>query len=271
MATLEQFVFYKNFAYRAFDYLHKKINRYIIPTLEVDLADMVDFTFANIRRPNMVFLHIDNILAECKNHNNINKVYSMIIIVLTHELHHIEQVISQETYYLDKIYRISIENSVNFKSYNFLCANKYEIDRIFEMNLDLTYLEDLNGRKGYKKWDRFYETCTVEQMYKYTIMNTIFRKDIKYYQFEEECLNKYDNIVIAFEYGPNFLIKSNGEFCGQILNEFVSAVGAVAGIYDRYTVKISKSEKPYRDKESVIYITFTLSNGQIYPMIFSKN
>ena len=51
MTTLDQFKFYKLFAYEAFNYLKIKINRFINPILEVDYADMVNYTYANTNTP----------------------------------------------------------------------------------------------------------------------------------------------------------------------------------------------------------------------------
>lgn len=268
MTSYQQYTFYSKFAYTAFEYLKSKINRYINPKLEVDYIDAVGFTFANFRRPNSVYIHIDNIVTECRNGNNTNKVCSMIIIVLTHELYHSEQLMSQELYRTDQCYKITVENSVNFEIYNFLLVNKNEIDSIFGINLDLSYLESLNSKYEYRQWDRFYKRCNVQQMYEYTIMNVIFRKDNKYYEFAEKYLYKYDNIVIDFNGENNFLIKSNGEFCDQNLNPFIMAADMAAGRYDCYTVNTSNSEKPYRDNETVLYITFTISNRKIIPVIF---
>ena len=268
MTTYQQYSFYSNFSYTVFEYLKRKINRYINPILEVDYVDAVGFTFANFRRPNRVFVHIDNIVTECRNGNNMNKVCSMIIIVLTHELHHAEQVMSQELYRLDQCYKITAENSVNFESYNFLLANKNEIDCTFGINLDLSYLEDIISRLEYNHWDEFYKRCNVQQMYEYTIMNVIFRKDNKYYEFADKYLYKYDNIIISFNDEGNFLIKSNGEFCDQTLNSFIIAADMAAGKYDRYSVNISNSEAPYRDNEKVLHLTFTMSDRQIIPIMF---
>lgn len=269
MTTYQQYTFYSNFAYTVFEYLKRKINRYINPILEVDYVDAVGFTFANIRRPNKVFIHIDNIVTECRNGNNTNKVCSMIIIALTHELHHVEQAMSQELYRIDKCYKITAENSVNFESYNFLLANKNEIDSLFGINLDLSYLEGIIFRlEG--DWSEFYKCCNTQQMYEYTIMNVIFRRDNRYYEFADKYLYKYDNIIISFNDEDNFLIKSNGEFCDHNLNAFILAADMAAGKYDRYTVNVSNSEEPYRDNEKVLHLTFTMSNRQIVPIMFRE-
>lgn len=267
MTTYQQYAFYSNFAYTVFEYLKRKINRYFEPTLEVDYVDAVGFTFANFRRPNRVYIHIDNIVTECRNGNNTNKVCSMIIIVLTHELHHSEQIMSQELYRIDDYYKSTNEKAVNCESYNFLLANKNEIDSMFGINLDLSYLENIVLACG-SHYDKYYTTCTVQQMYEYTIMNVIFRKDNQFYEFADKYLNRYNNIIISFKDEGNFLIKSNGEFCDQNLNAFILAADMAAGKYDRYTVNVSNSEEPYRDNEKVLHLTFTMSNRQIVPIIF---
>lgn len=266
--THEQFEYYKDFAYKVFDFLNMRINRFINCTLEVDYADMINFTFANIRRPNKVFLHIDNIVKECGNGYNKNAVCSMIIIALTHELYHVEQIMSQQSYRSDFSYKSDIEDSVNAMAYNTLISYKNTIDIEFQIDLDLTYLQDrvfLSDMKKYQSWN------TVEGIYKSIFMNIIFRNDQSYYDFEKNVLDKYDGIAIIFQNGYNFLIKSEGEFCASDLNNFIAASNIVAGKYDRYTINASMDKKPYRDKRDVAVVTFTLSNRQIYPMIFGKD
>ena len=262
MLTLETFSYYKQFAYNVFDFLYKKINRYIWPQLQVDYADYIDYTFANIRRPSTIYLHLENIAAEVGNQYNKNGICSMIVIVLTHELFHVEQMMSQENYRLYSDSKQMVESAVNNATYVFLYQNRELISKTFGIALNLEYLIHINRYYAY-------EACmTPELIYKYTIMNVVFRNDHKYYEFESKYLDAYDNIVISFENSHNFLIKSNGEYCDQNINPFVAEVENSAGRFDRYTVNISGSEKPYRDKENVLWITFTLSNRQIIPIRF---
>lgn len=274
MITQDQFEFYKTFAHRVFDYISPKILNYIKCYLQVDVADMVNYTFANLRRPNIIYLHLDNIVIECGNGYNKNKVCSMIIICITHELFHVEQIMSQEDYRNNPASQILVEKSVNAKSYGWLLANKDLINRVFGLDLDLGYLHEMlsyEDQNIYDQWMKMYYQCNVEQMYKYTIMNVVFRNQKNYDKFKRDILDKYENIVIAFENGANFLIKSNNEFCGSVLNNFISMVGETMGKYDRYTVNVNMVESPYRDKSYVAYVTFTLSNRTIIPMIFRDN
>ena len=273
MVTYDEFVYYKMHAIHIFDYCKGKILRYITdPIREVDYMDTVNYTYANIRRPNMVFLHIGNICAEYpwRSFNDTLKRISLIFTAIVHELYHLEQPMSQELYRTDQVYKITVEKSVEEMTYKFLLENKAEIDDIFDINLDLSYSKDLIIKNQHKNWSMYYKQASVEDMYKNTIMNVIFRKDISFNRFCEEILDRYDNISIGFENGLNFLIKNNGEFCEQSLNGFISAVGAVAGIYDRYTVDVNVVELPYRDKEYIANVMFTLSNRSIYPMMFKK-
>ena len=262
MTTHDQFVYYKNFAYEAFEFL-KNITRFIPCVLEVDYSDTVGFTYANIRRPNIITLHIDNIVQECGNGYNKNKICSMIIIAITHELFHVEQLMSQELYRSDKNYHNEIESAVENKTLMYLLNNLNYINNRFKMNLDLSYFDNhINNNSTYTS------CSSVEQIYKYTIMNVIFRRDYSYQDFEVNVLDRYDSVVIKFENGSNFLIKSNGEFCDSPLGMFIQSIGAEAGKYDRYTVNVNVINGPYREQESVAIVTFTLSNRQIYPMSF---
>ena len=267
MTTLQQFTFYKNFAHEIFNYLKTRINRFINPILEVDYADMVNYTYANNRKPNIIMLHIDNIVCECGNGYNKNKICSMIFIALTHELFHVEQSMSQEMYRSDYNYKVFVESAVEKQTLKFLVDHSNEIYNLFGVYLDLSYFNIDNMGKG-----KYEAIMNAEYIYRYTIMNVIFRKDFEYRRFESDILNKYRTIYIRFENGPNFLIKSNGEFCESTLNEFISSVGCFAGKYDRYTVNVRMEKVPYREQEEVAaQVTFTLSNRCLYPMVFRNH
>jgi hypothetical protein len=268
MTTHEQFAFYSDFAYRFFAYAHKKISRRIDCILEVDYCDNINFTFANMRRPNKIFLHIDNIIHEFGNGYDKNNICSLICDALVHELHHVEQVLSQQTYRQDPMYMKAIEEAVAKESTMWLYAHKQEIDKLFKMdlNMNLPYINIPNAENN------MYRACDdAESIYKYTIRNVIFRNDDAYIEFESAILNAYDNVSITVKDKQNFLIKSNGQFVGGAsLSTFVNMVGGYFGNYDRYTVNVNVITNPYRD-EVVAVATFTLSNRKRFPMAFNED
>lgn len=267
MTTVQQFEFYKGFAQSIFQYcISKNINRFVNCTLEVDYCDYVNNTLANLRKPNKISLHIDNIINECGgNGNRINDIVSLIFIAITHELMHVEQLISQETYISDQEYRKNAEYAVNSATYNFLAYNQQEINRMFGIQLNLSYLED-EPMKDYLKQ---YQTCNVRDMYRYSLLNILFRSNKKFKEFDDNVLSKYDTIRIIFKNGDNFLIKSNGEFCDYNLNSFVTALGAYAGSYDCYTVEINVTDIPNRDKGTEANVLVTLSNRKRRAMYYN--
>lgn len=263
--SLEQFAFYKDFAIKYFNYAKKKILKYTanIATLEVSYADYVNYTFANIRRPANIFIHIDNIVAECGNGYNKNGICSFIVIAITHELFHLEQDMIQDRYRSDRQYCNSVESSTDNMAKSWLLNNMAEINRLFGMFLDLSYFEERDTSIN------AYQSTSMEKFYKDTIMNVIFRKQNSYLNFERVVLDSYQTIYINFNHGDNLLIKKNGEYCGSSIGLFLREVQAQAGRFDRYTIDTGVVDT-YRDEGGVALVTFTISNREIYPMNFSN-
>lgn len=263
--TLEQYTYYKSFAEDYFNFAKNVILRYpkSIQIL-VDYADMVRFTFANIRRPNTIMLHIDNIVCECGNGYNKRAICSLIIIAITHELFHVEQAMIQHKYVENEFYHQWVERCIDYKVFSWLSENREVINKRYNTDLDLSYFDNRNTRCDQ------YASVSTEEYYKYIFLNVVFRKEEPYRNFVSSVLDKYQNIAIFFNDGSNFLIKNNGGFCDSCLNDFIHVVGSMAGRYDRYTVSVNVVEGTYRDKVGVAMVTFTLSNRQIYPMDFRQ-
>jgi hypothetical protein len=203
-------------------------------------------------------LHIDNIIGQYGNGNRVNEVCSLIIIALTHELHHAEQELSQVRYKTDSIYRDTIEDGANSMAYHFLVAHRDEINRLFNINLNLVYLESI-GRLNTQ-----YHSNNLEGYYKDILRNVWFRNDEMFGKFEREFLDKYPNVYLSFDNLFNLHIKSNGEFCERALNDFLIATEVYCGRYDRYTMEVYLDE-PYRDKSEGVVLRFKLSDMVIDP------
>lgn len=265
--TPEQFSHYKSFAEAAFQYLNGKINKFCTNIVfEVDYVDYVNYTYANLRRPNRLYLHIANIVAECNNVFNKNKIYSMILIVIGHELHHVDQNMSQEMYKNNKVYREEVETDTDFTNYLWLKEHKQEIDNIFNMDLDLSYYSNLNlmAQPG------VFTSRNITDYYRAMIKNVVFRDDKVYEEFESTILLKYPSLFVTFNNRDNLLIKSNGEFCGHNLNAFIQLVNDEAARYDHYTLNASLVDWPYREMHDAKTVVFTLSNRFTNPLVFQN-
>lgn len=263
--TLEYFSHYKTFAENTFKYLNGKINKFCTKIhFEVDFADMVNYTYANLRRPNNLYLHIYNIIAECNGVFNRNKIYSMIFIVIGHELHHVDQMMSQESYKNNKVYREEVETDTDFTNYMWLKANKKDIDQTFGIDLDLSYYSDLNLMSQSGVF-----TCrNVADYYRSIFKNVIFRNDKTYEEFESNILLKYPSLLVSFDNTNNLLIKNRNEFCGPNLNVFIQLVNDEAAKYDHYTLNVSLSDFPYREILDAKIIAFSLSDRYSNPIVF---
>lgn len=261
---ISYFEHYKQFAYSVFNYLNGRINRFCNNIIfEVDYADEVNYTFANLRKPNRLTLHIMNIVEECNGPLNRNKIYSMIFIVIGHELTHVDQDMSQQAYKINRQYREDLERSTDYNNYNWLKAHEAQINRDFGISLDLSYYNDC----GFWNIEDF-KSASIEDYYIATLKNVLFRNDDMFSNFKVSVLDKYRNIFINFNGGANLLIKSDGEFCGQSLEGFIQAIGTEAGIYDHYTMNVSLREQPYREMPDTVIVSFVLSDRYINPIVF---
>lgn len=261
MISYDEFVYYKKFTIGVFNFCNGKVNPlnpYII--LEIDYADDVRHTYANIIKPNMLLVHIDNIVSQY--YGDEDKIRSLIFIAITHELLHSEQCMSQMKYRMDRNYMGFIESCVDTACYKWLYLNRREIEHLFHFNLSFDYFRD----KVIDMED--YERNGLEEYYKQILMDMVFRDDETYYRFERAILDQYDNVVINFNNSPNLLIKSKGKFCENTLKEFVQAVGAAASVYDNYTLEVNVVEAPYRGMQKAMMVTFMLTNRIIKPMHF---
>lgn len=266
--NVDHFTYYKAIAQSIFNYLNGRVNKYCTNViLEVDYADYVNYTFANLRKPNMLTLHLQNIVEECGGPYNKNKVYSMLFIVIGHELTHVDQLMSQQMYKKLPQYKEEVERSTDYTNYLWLKEHKTEIDRIFMMDLDLSYYRKLYYFNNTDK----YQAKSIKDYYMTLFRNVIFRDDEKFSVFANAVLEKYENIFVCFNSSPNVLIKNNGEFCAHTLSSFIAVTWREIGLYDHYTMSVSLGE-PNRDAQTYAcaYVTIRVSDRQINPAVFGK-
>lgn len=253
------------FAYDAFKFLVPKITKFNKDLrLEIDYADYVNNTLANFRHPSTIYIHILNIWYACNKANpTLNDVYNMILITLTHEIFHSEQYNIHDRYRTDNEYKGYIEGTVNKAAYDFLKKFKRQIYDELGVELNLNYFEYVKLTDEYKK-------CDLGMYYELLFRNIIFRNELNFIKFRDDVLIPYHNIYVSFNNGPNFIIKSNGEYCSQTLYAFILAINSYSAKYDYYTMSVNLDSDSNRSPYHTISVSFNMLDRGIYPMEFSN-
>lgn len=261
ITPISKFEMYKQFAYDAFKFLAPKITQFHKNVkLSVDYADYITHTYANLRRPSWVYLHLYNLMCNCHSSNSLT---SMIVIALTHELFHSEQVIIQERYNSDCRYKQWIEASTNKAAYDFLVEYRQQIqDELTDLSLEYFMSSTTEMSAGYTR-------CNLEEYYHLLFLNVIVRSMSSYKKIAETVLNAYPTILITFDRINNFLIKSNGEYCRNTLPAFIRAIEYYVARYDYYTMSVRLDESFNRDHPQQALMIVEKFNGGIHPMAFS--
>lgn len=261
ISQYSSFETYKNFAYDAFKFLAPQITEFHKNMkLAVDYADFITHTYANLRRPSWIFLHLGNLMANCFSINNLT---SMIVIALTHELFHSEQIIIQERYNSDKEYRRYTEAATNKAALDFLIKNKKRIqDELCDLNLEYFMRPGTELAAGYVR-------CNLEEYYHSLFLNVMIRNYNSYKEVADSILNVYPTIMVTFDRINNFLIKRNGEYCRNVLPAFIRAIESYVAKYDYYTMSVRLDESFNRSHPQQALVIVEILNGGMHPMAFS--
>lgn len=260
ITPINKFELYQQFAYDAFKFLAPKITKFHKNVkLNIDYADYITHTYANFRRPTWVSLHLYNLMCNCYSFNNF---MSMIIIALTHELFHSEQVIIQERYNTDDDYKRWIEACTNKAAYDFLSRYYQQIhDELADLNLEYFMNPTTEMATGYMR-------CNLEEYYHSLFLNVIVRSMKSYEKIAETVLNEYPTILVTFDRINNFLIKSNGEYCMDTLPAFIRAIEYHVAKYDYYTMSVRLDGSFSRNHPQQALMIVEKFNEGIHPMVF---
>lgn len=266
---MEEYHSYSDIAVKLFNFMNGNINKMNSKCeLYIDMYDSINKTYANIRYPNFIFLHIGTIIDSWEDEwdiymNKDSYITSVIAWALSHELHHADQLISMIQYNMSDDYRNSIENDVERISYDWVVAHSYDIYMITGIELSIAEISSPSlPSVGY------YTRATTAEFYKQTIANIIIR-DLDLYArlriFTDDRL--CDNIVLRFNKLDSVVIKSNGEYLSENVNEFSRLAYKYAGYFDTYCISAGSSTIT-KDGKNITIVDFSIQNGLIKPMIF---
>lgn len=271
--TNQEYHYYSDIAIRLFNYMNGYINKMNSRCeLYIDMYDFVKNTYANIRFPKYIMLHIGTIVDSWRDEwsSVISKesyIVSVIAWALSHELHHADQLISMLNYNQNTAYRDSVEGDVERASYDWVCDHARELTKVAGYRVALNYIQSKNLPDHGN-----YERATIAEFYKQVILNIIIR-DINLYNklgvFTDDSLS--DDIMLVFNDGVNrdyVIIKSNGKYLKENINLFSEYTYRYTGYFDLYSISASRDIDNLEDGRRIAYVEFDIVNQLIRPMIF---
>lgn len=271
--TLEEYRKYSDIATVLFNYMNGRINTMNSGcTLYIDMWDNITKTYANIRYPNYVILHVGSIIDSWDDKWSIildrhDYICTCIAWALSHELHHADQFISMLMYSKDMNYRSRIEADVERASYDWVQNHRYELASVggFNIIIDRLSSSDLPTTGNYKK-------ATVREFYLQTIANIVIRDmDLfaKLKIFTDDSIA--DDIILIFNDTDTVVIKSNGTYLEGNIPLFSSMVFKWVGYYDTYRINADVSFSYIDNTRTAAIVKFKISDQLIKPMTFMDN
>lgn len=282
--TLEEYSKYSIIANNLFNFMNGRINNLNSQcSLYVDMYDLLEGTYAHIRYPNNVIINIGTIIDSWDESwaPDISKedyVGTVIAWSLAHELHHADQLISMIMYNRQSDYKSRIEADVERASYDWVKYYSNEISSIGGFNV---IISDITTDVLESQEVSNYKKASVKEFYYLTIANIVLR-DLELFDkldvFKDNKEKTINSIALAFgNYGTNngngadtIVIKDNGEYLSESINEFSNIVYKWAGYFDFYTVHVFVNYSKSHNNKINALIEFGFENRYINPMTFKK-
>lgn len=267
--TFQDYHFYSDIAVKIFNFMNGYINTMNREcTLYIDMYDLIHGTYANIRYPNSIFIHIGTIIDSWDDDwgtimDRSSYIASCIAWAISHELHHADQLISMVRYNNNKEYKESVEGDVERASYDWVANHSREIRDLIGIPIVITDIESGSLPKSGN-----YRKANIEQFYKQNIANIIIR-DLNLFSKLEVFTNDSitDDIILTFNGIDSVIIKSNGRYLRENISAFSSIVYKYSGYFDTYHIKIETKTDNINGK-NIANVNFIITDALIYPMIF---
>lgn len=266
--TVEEFNTYQEITIKLFNYMNGRINtlnRFC--TLTVDMYDLVNRTYGNIRYPNHITIFLGTAIDSWDPQwscimSKHDYICTSIAWAISHELHHADQLISMINYGINPSYKSIVEGDVERASYNWVSTHSGELSRIANFNcvIDNVCVKSLPDTTNYKK-------ASVKEFYLQTLANIVIRdldvfRDIEIFSNDDKC----ENIIIDFNSTDYVTIKSGGNYLQENINIFNDIVYKYAGYWDTYSIDINIFEMT--DKSSTFIVKIDIKNQIINPITF---
>ena len=270
--TFEEYHYYSDIANRLFNYMNGNIN--VLNSncsLYIDMYDYITGTYANIRYPNFVTIHIGTIIDTWKEswEGYINKkdfICTCIAWALSHELHHADQLISMIQYKSNIEYKDKVEADVSRASYDWVLNHSKELSSIGGFTVVINDLDSVSlpDHENYTK-------ASVKEFYLQTIANIILR-DLDLFNklsvFTNDSIT--DDIILIFNNQDQIAIKSFGNYIPENVNTFSQLAYKWAGYFDRYRIAAEMTRVICNDGRKLAIVKFNISDQLVNGMIMKK-
>ena len=184
------------FIREVFDYFNGRVNTFQKARLFINWCDLQSNTNGGLTtNPNCVIIYPKTIARYSNNELEYNY---KIILVIIHELYHVDQCINYSKYAIDIEYRNMIENNVEVQSMAYLCNHINEINSRF--NLDIEIL-DTNATEYLNQ----YSDGTLYHRKKY--LDHIISIAIELFSNEYFINNKVEEFITQYFNYPLSIIK----------------------------------------------------------------
>lgn len=267
--TFEEYHYYSDIAKKLFDYMNGNINRMNSRCeLYIGMYDYVHNTYANIRYPNFIVVHVGTIIDSWDDSwsqymDKSSYIASCIAWAISHELHHADQLISMLQYNRNEAYKRSVEGDVERASYDWVASHSREISRLIGIQI---VIRDIDSPSLPSKGN--YTKASVEQFYKQTIANIVIRDMDLFNKLGVFTTDNCDDIVLNFNNTDKVVIKSNGEYLPENINIFSELAYKYAGYYDVYHINVTAKITTGLSGRDTAVVSFMITDNLIRPMIF---
>lgn len=288
--TQKEFEVYSKVAQAFFDLMNGDINRRVNATFSIEPYNLhskiLGRAYAETRYPNCVTIYIGDILGTYEESwsNRISKYdFTCVSIAMTiaHELFHIEQKIDLLIYKhkqcrYDK-YSTDIENATDRMAYDYV---RFHInDFAYVAQFDPKSIDMLDMRYCINNVD--YRSASTKEMYMQTLRNVILR-DEEFFENIMRDEDKYQSILVNFESkdkgscrvsfdgSKSILIKANGKYLEEYLDEFCRAAYYYAGFYDKYKVGAYIEECYYEETGPSLIIDLVFKDRFVEGVYFNN-
>lgn len=266
-----EYNFYQDIAKKLFDYMNGRINQMNNRCiLYIDMYDNIRNTYATIRYPNHIFLHLGNIIDSWQDEWSrfIRKdeyVSTVLAWAIAHELFHADQAIQMVMYLSNNAYKEDKENDVQRSSYDWVSSHQSILSNLIGIRIDMEAItsDSLPDEGHYRK-------ASPAEFYKQTIANTIL-KDLQLFNKMTFFTNdaEADNIMIMFNSSEPLVIKSRGKYLVENIGAFSDLVYRYVAYYDVYVVNVDIEPLTTENGKTVV-VDFKVENPLFYPMMFKK-
>ena len=268
--TIQEYKDYSDITIKLFNYMNGRIN--VLNNnciLQICPYDLINNTYGKIRHPNLVFIHVGTIVDSWDDSwsiymNKQDYVGSCIAWAISHELHHVDQLMSMIMYNRNDDYRKEMEADVERASYDWVHNNRTILSEIggFNVLMNQIYSPSLPDNGHYTK-------ASVKEFYLQTIANIIIRdldlfESLRVFTNDTMC----DDMILVFNNIDTIVIKSNGIFLKENTIAFSKLVHEYCSRYDLYHIYVDISFGYNSNNRCIATVQFQISGNLIYPMQF---